>query len=182
MYRQIALIKETQDFHSFLEEKKFPFLIKANLNFASLILQHFHVATLQGGGQLTLNTSREEYWIPKGKSLVTNIVKNCVNFADSPTKFQLESWPVLPAERITKSRRLTSTGIDLAGPLITKPANKTYIAVFVCFTTRATLLEIVQDLTNESCIFALTRFIDEENQRKLSTTMEPFLLEPETIS
>ena len=152
MYRQIALNKGTQDFHNFLEKKKFPFLVKANLNFVILILQHFHVPSLQGGGQLTLNTSREEYWIPKGKSLVTNIIKNCVNLADSPTKFHLKSWPGLPAEIITKSRPLTSTGIDLAGPLITKPDNKTYIAVFVCFTAKATLLEIVQDLTNESCL------------------------------
>ena len=60
---------------NFLEEKKFPFLVKANSNFASLILQHVHEATLHGGGQLTLNTSPEEYWIPKGKSLVTKIIK-----------------------------------------------------------------------------------------------------------
>ena len=61
---------------NFLEEKKFPFLVEANSNFANLILQHFHEATLHGEGQLTLNTSREEYWIPKGKSLVTNIASN----------------------------------------------------------------------------------------------------------
>ena len=65
----------------------------------------------------------------------------------------------LPAERITESRPFTNTGIDIAGPLTTKPDNKTYIAVFVCFTTKATHLKIVQDLTKESCMSALKRFI-----------------------
>ena len=144
---------------NFLEEKKFPFLVKANSNFASLILQHFHEATLHGGGQLTLNTSREEYWIPKGKNLVTKIIKNCVKCSRFSNEIPAQVMADLPAERIIESRPFTNTGIDLAGPLTTKPDNKTYIAVFVCFTTKATHLEIVQDLTKESCISALKQFI-----------------------
>ena len=156
-HEEYSLLRLSQG--NFLEEKKFPFLVKANSNFVSLILQHFHEATLHGGGQLTFNTSREEYWIPKGKSLVTKIIKNCVKCSRFSNEIPPQVMADLPAETIIESRLFTSTGIDLAGPLTTKPDNKTYIAVFACFTIKATHLEIIQDLTKESCISALKRLI-----------------------
>ena len=149
---------------NFLEEKKFPFLVKVNSNFASLILQQFHEATLHGEGQLTLNTSREEYWFPKGKSPVTKIIKNCVKCSRFSNETPTQVMADLPAERISKSRPFTNTGIDLARPLTTKSDNKTYIAVFVCFTTKATHSEIVQDLTKESCISARKRFLGRQGK------------------
>ena len=65
----------------------------------------------------------------------------------------------LPAERVTASRPLANTGIDFAGPLMTKPNKKTYIALFVCFATKALHLELVSDLTKEACLAALKRFV-----------------------
>ena len=43
------------------EYQKFPHLIHPDSHLAVLILLHFHEATLHGGGQLTLNSSRSEY-------------------------------------------------------------------------------------------------------------------------
>ena len=64
----------------------------------------------------------------------------------------------LPSERITPSKPFTYTGLDFAGPIITEPDIKTYIAVFVCFSVKATHLELVSSLTKEACLNALQRF------------------------
>ena len=64
----------------------------------------------------------------------------------------------LPSERITPSKPFTYTGIDFAGPIITFPNNKTYIAIFVCFAVKATHIELVAALTKEACLKALQRF------------------------
>ncbi|GFX05258.1 integrase catalytic domain-containing protein [Trichonephila clavipes] len=56
--------------------------------------------------------------------------------------------------------------MDYAGPIITKPnlkasrvTLKSYIAIFICFSTKATHLEVVSDLTTEAFLACLQRFI-----------------------
>ena len=55
-----------------------------------------------------------------------------------------------------------TTGIDFAGPLWIQEngvSKKTYILLLTCATTRAVHLELVPDMTNETFIRALRRFI-----------------------
>ncbi|XP_037942560.1 uncharacterized protein LOC119675433 [Teleopsis dalmanni] len=76
-----------------------------------------------------------------------------------------ENWTDLPIERVTVSKPFVTTGIDFAGPLyITSTDNKNdfkkaYIMLFTCAATRGIHLELVADLTVESCINALRKFI-----------------------
>ena len=58
------------------------------------------------------------------------------------------------------------TGIDYAGPFTLKRGHtrkpvlvKAYIALFVCFSTKAVHIEIVSDLTTEAFLAALKRFV-----------------------
>ncbi|XP_011883841.1 PREDICTED: uncharacterized protein LOC105570991 [Vollenhovia emeryi] len=71
----------------------------------------------------------------------------------------------LPIERVTPSRPFLHTGIDYAGPFLTKTwrgknarTYKTYIALFVCQSTSAVHLELVTDYTTEGFIAAYKRF------------------------
>ena len=68
----------------------------------------------------------------------------------------------LPAERVTSARPFSQCGLDFAGPVWTKiggaTIQKRYIALFVCFATKAVHLELVSNLTKEPCIRALKRF------------------------
>ncbi|GBN11696.1 hypothetical protein AVEN_184851-1 [Araneus ventricosus] len=51
-------------------------------------------------------------------------------------------------------------GIDFGGPLYTKNSdNKNYIVLFTCGVTRAVNLEMVDNLTTETFLLALRRFI-----------------------
>ncbi|GFS80674.1 integrase catalytic domain-containing protein [Trichonephila clavipes] len=69
----------------------------------------------------------------------------------------------LPRHRIVPSRPFEKVGLDYAGP---KPklkrsrvTLKSYIAIFICFSTKATHLEVVSDLTTEAFLACLRRFI-----------------------
>lgn len=72
----------------------------------------------------------------------------------------------LPAPRVTPCRPFAQCGVDYAGPIIIREGKrrnarnvKAYIAIFVGFATRAVHIEIVGDLTTDSFIGALKRFI-----------------------
>lgn len=72
----------------------------------------------------------------------------------------------LPKVRITPTLPFCTTGVDYAGWFQIKDRqgrgckiSKAYIAVFVCFATRALHLELVSDLTTEAFLTALKRFV-----------------------
>lgn len=72
----------------------------------------------------------------------------------------------LPAPRVSLGRPFQKCGIDFAGPIQTRMSKgrgcrsyKSYIAVIVCFATKAVHLELVSDLTAAALLAALRRFI-----------------------
>ncbi|XP_026467753.1 uncharacterized protein LOC113371339 [Ctenocephalides felis] len=72
----------------------------------------------------------------------------------------------LPIERVTIARPFLNTGVDYAGPINLRtsrlrkaPQMKGYIALFICFSTKAIHLELVTSLTTDAFIAALKRFI-----------------------
>ncbi|XP_055642941.1 uncharacterized protein LOC129779482 [Toxorhynchites rutilus septentrionalis] len=73
----------------------------------------------------------------------------------------------LPKVRITPARAFLNTGIDFCGPVWLKiplrrmksPPIRAYVAVFVCMATKAVHLELVGDLSAETFIAALKRFV-----------------------
>ncbi|XP_037929941.1 uncharacterized protein LOC119664542 [Teleopsis dalmanni] len=71
----------------------------------------------------------------------------------------------LPIERVTPSRPFARTAVDFCGPVLTylgirgKAPFKTYIAIFVCLSTKAAHIEAVSDLTTDAFIAALKRLI-----------------------
>ena len=101
----------------FRELKKFPLLVSQDSNLAVLILQHFHAATLHGGAELTVNSSREEFWIPNSKVLVKKVIRECVKCSRSENKIPYQLMADLPAGRITPAKAFEICGLDLAGPI-----------------------------------------------------------------
>jgi len=71
----------------------------------------------------------------------------------------------LPQQRVQCSRPFTITEVDFAGPLTIRSdvrgrANlKACIALFIFFTTKAIQMEVVEDLTSNSFIATLRKFM-----------------------
>ena len=70
----------------------------------------------------------------------------------------------LPAERVIPTRPFSQCAIDFAGPIITKlPGTndqRRYVAVIVCFATKAVHLELGSNLTKEAYTMALKTGIE----------------------
>ena len=143
------------------EDKKFPVLVPKESHLVPLINKKFHEETLHGGGQMTLNSIREQYWIITAKPIVNSFIKKCITCFQFTCKPDYPMMADLPAERIAPARAFSQTGIDFAGPFYVKDdgMKKTYIPIFVCMTTKAVHLGTVGRLTKEHCILALKSII-----------------------
>jgi len=72
----------------------------------------------------------------------------------------------LPDSRVQQRRPFDRVGVDYAGPLQMRETKlrksrvfKIYIAVFICFITKAVHLEVVTDLSTDAFLAAFDRFI-----------------------
>jgi len=72
----------------------------------------------------------------------------------------------LPSVCVTQALPFVNTGCDYAGPIFLKEAkvrkpriSKGYICLFVCMVTSAIHLELATELTTETFLTALRRFI-----------------------
>lgn len=106
---------------------------------------------------------RTEYWIPKGRTEVKRVLNKCRSCKRWKKKpFKLPIMPNLPKTRIERTRTFENIGLDYLGPLSIKNETgivKRWVALFTCFTTRAIHLKLVDNLSAESFIRVLRRFI-----------------------
>ena len=142
---------------------KFPILIPKESHLSTLIVRATHCIVLHGGVRETLTEFRQSYWIPKGRQLVKTEVRKCVTCrkVEGPP-FRSVHSPPLPDIRVTGSQPFQVTGIDYAGPLYVRYANKeaakVYICLFTCTAIRAVHLELVEDQTASAFLRAFKRF------------------------
>ncbi|UYV69343.1 K02A2.6-like, partial [Cordylochernes scorpioides] len=146
--------------------EKHPIILPHNHFVTELIVQQFHVEHLHSGLQLTLCAIRQKYWIPSGRILVKKLINRCMTCFKTKRQVSKQIMGYLPIHRIIPSSPFSKTGIDFAGPFITKPnvirtkvTLKSYIELFICFSTKAIHLEIVSDLSTPAFLAAFRRFI-----------------------
>ena len=139
-------------------DKKFPILIPKDSVF---LIGEAHARNLHGGSQLTLFYLRQTIWIPGGLSAVKKFTYNCKPCIRHDAKILQPQMGDLPTERVVSSFAFTHTGLDYCGPFSTKDNNGklqiTYVALFVCFSTKAVHMETVTTLTKEDCLDAIKR-------------------------
>ena len=135
-----------------------------------LLILHYHKSNHHCGRDQTLALLRERYWIVKAKSIIRKVLSTCLlcKHARSMPKPQLMGN--LPKERIAVFKPpFTITGVDCFGPVTIKQYKRTrtsnnkqikrYGVLFACLTTRAVHLELPIDMTTDSFLMTLRRFI-----------------------
>lgn len=145
--------------------KKHQILLPKDHNVTKQIIRKEHLKLLHAGTQTTLNSIRNNYWIVNGKNAVKNVIHKCIVCHRAKPRFLNYKMGELPKERAVFERAFKHTGIDYCGPLFIKERKyrnrakvKVYVAVFVCFATRAVHIEIVSDLSTEAFLACLKRF------------------------
>lgn len=146
---------------------KHPFVLPHAHHFTNLLIDYYHKKYLHAGPNALISLLREQFWILSARRVIRSRVFKCISC------FKLKCQPPqikmgdLPVSRVTESQRpFVSVAIDYAGPFNTKSSLlrnakivKSYLCVFVCFTTKAVHLEVVSDLTTEAFFATLKRFV-----------------------
>ena len=147
-------------------ETKHPIILPYHCHLTTLIILDAHSNTLHGGNQLTLTYTRNLFWIINGKKAVRTVLGRCIKCIRFKAQTAEQIMGELPAARVTQSQPFLYSGVDYAGPIQIKTtkgrghkAYKGYIAIFVCFATKAVHLEVVSDMSSDTFLAAFRRFI-----------------------
>ncbi|KAG8173850.1 hypothetical protein JTE90_001688, partial [Oedothorax gibbosus] len=143
-------------------ETKHPILLDGSHPFVKLLIRYTHVRLHHMGVRIVLSELRSNFWILRGRQAIKNALHNCLPCKIARAKCDKQVEAPLPADRLTPCKPFDTTGIDFAGPVYVRGANvpkKSYIALFTCSTTRALHIELVSDLTTDTFLMALQRFV-----------------------
>ncbi|CAH2017105.1 unnamed protein product [Acanthoscelides obtectus] len=144
---------------------KHPAVLSGKHQLSKLLCENEHKRLLHAGPQQTLYSLRQRFWVTSGRNLTRQTVRTCIKCFRCNPSVTLPLMGVLPKARVTPAPPFHTTGVDYAGPVMIKDKpgrgaklTKAYIALFVCFATRAIHLELVSSLTTETFIGAFRRF------------------------
>ncbi|XP_072400991.1 uncharacterized protein [Diabrotica undecimpunctata] len=148
------------------DSQKFPILLPANNHVVSLLIKREHCRLGHTGPQNVLGNLRLRYWPLSGIKQVKRIIKQCLTCYRFNAHTASQIMAPLPIDRVQNTRVFSKTGVDFAGPVYIRssrlrkaPNLKCYIALFVCMATKAIHIELVSDLTTNSFLASLKRFI-----------------------
>ena len=143
---------------------KQPIYIPYRSGLARSIVQRRHLQTLHGGVSLTMAAVREDYWIPRLRSLVKAVRKDC----NGCRRFQAAPMQVpapgnLPTDRTSPGGAFEVIGVDNAGPIRHRAGRnreaKAYILLWTCSLSRAVQLELLPNLSTEEFVQAFKKLI-----------------------
>ncbi|XP_041633560.1 uncharacterized protein [Drosophila kikkawai] len=146
-------------------DAKHPMILPKSHHITSAIIDHFHRKFLHAGAQSLLAALRQRFWPIGGRKTVSAVINKCIQCFRLKPKLVEHIMAPLPEDRVQPNRPFVISGVDFCGPFYSKsevrnrPPTKCYIAIFVCFVSKATHLEVVEDLSTQSFIAALKRFI-----------------------
>ena len=149
------------------EEQRYQIIVPKEGNLARLLVSQVHKKLMHGTHQGCLAALHTKYWVVGAKSIIKKHIRECVKcFRYMAQKPQMPLMGDLPKERVTPSCAFDHTGVDFAGPFTVREyvkgkatEGKAYLALFVCFASKAVHLEAVGSLSGPSCIAALRRFV-----------------------
>nr|CAI5845596.1 unnamed protein product [Callosobruchus analis] len=147
-------------------DKRHPMILSPKHHLSKLIFEREHLKLYHAGPQALLAAIRERFWVISGKSLAKYVIKKCITCYRYNAKILNPIMGNLPKARFDGHYPFEVTGVDYAGPLLVKDKKgrgaklqKCYVCLFICFSTKAVHIELVTDLSTESFILTLRRFV-----------------------
>ncbi|CAI6376225.1 unnamed protein product [Macrosiphum euphorbiae] len=123
-------------------------LPKAHL-YTTMVVRSIHLLHQHAGLNVTMSLVRQKYWVVHGRSIIRKVLHDCVKCYRFRQVKTHQLMADLPAFRVNYAPVFSHCGVDFAGPFSTKPSvgrsrivYKTYLALFICLTTKAVHLEI----------------------------------------
>ena len=127
-----------------------------------LLVNHIHSLHNHIGLSQTLSLYRQRCWTPKIRSRIKSLLIRCVRCQIFKGRTLSQPLPPpLPTERVQWVPPFSHVGVDHTGSYVIRDPqgrkSKVYICLFVCATTRAVHLEVVEDLTTSNFVMCLRR-------------------------
>jgi hypothetical protein len=131
---------------------EYPVYLPAKHVLSEVVVKQAHAKTLHGGVGLIMSKVREEYWIPKLRTLAKKVLSHCYGCK----RFHTAPEPSPPQGNLPKERTEGMTpfevvGVDYAGPIYyrsKKNEDKSYILIYTCSLTRGLHLELLPNLSS----------------------------------
>ncbi|XP_066600953.1 uncharacterized protein [Prorops nasuta] len=146
--------------------EKHPPILPKRSNLSLLFVRHAHRLSLHGGPTLTLSILIQQVWVTGARNLVKRHIRACIRCCRAQPRLSTQIMGNLPSLRVRPSRTFSTTGLDYAGPFWLKMSKgrgqkycKGYIALFICFCTKAIHLEAISDMSTQAFIAAFLRFV-----------------------
>ena len=170
------------------EERKYQIIVPKNGDLARLLVSQAHLKLYHGTLQGCLAALAQRYWVVGARELVRKHLRGCTLCYRYVCKPQAPLMGDLPKERVSPNAVFDYVGVDFAGPFFTRasgefgpksgplklkklrqqslnpstpvetPTTKSYLALFVCMSSKAVHLELVGSLSGPCCIAAFRRF------------------------
>ena len=157
------------DKSNLLNESKRPILLDRKHKLTEMIVVDVHSRIMQNRVCETLAEVRAEFWIINGKSFVKSVLNKCVICKKIHVRpYNYPQEPVLPDKRVKEDFAFSVTGVDHFGPVYCKnefkccdeiKQKKYFVTLYTCASSRATLLDLVSDVSANEFINSLKRFI-----------------------
>ena len=139
--------------------------------FVRKLIRHVHEKVMHLGIASTMAEIRENWWIPRLRSLVKRHIHNCVCKVFATKPLVPSTNASLPNFRRLSVRPFKHTGVDFAGPLVygkkDKSEGKAYIIIFTCAVTRAVHLETSNSQSAKEFQSKLNSFITRKTRPNL---------------
>ncbi|XP_055912928.1 uncharacterized protein LOC129946684 [Eupeodes corollae] len=146
--------------------EKHPIILCKSHRIAKLIAVLTHRNHLHAGASLLFALIKQNFYILGCRNLARKVVRECIGCIRQQKATTKQLMGNLPSDRIRYARPFSRVGCDYAGPItlrLNRGRNpkfvKAYIALFVCFVTKAIHIELVGDLTSTAFLSALDRFV-----------------------
>lgn len=148
---------------SFEDAVKHPVILPKEGHVTRLVIRHIHESTRHQGRGITLNEIRQQgYWIIGGSKPVQGYIRNCVVCRKGRRPPEEQKMADLPEDRLESTPPFVYVGMDCFGPFVIKKGRsevKRYGLLFTCLCSRAIHIEMLEDMSTDSFINGLRRFI-----------------------
>ena len=151
---------------SFPTAQKHPVILSASDLFTKKLFLHYHLQLGHCGPSTLLAHSGNLYYVMGARRLARTICSQCVVCRKAAVRAGPQLMGQLPPARVEPNMVFFHSGLDFAGPYTIRVSHtrhpvfiKGYLAIFICFCTKAVHLELVKDQSTEAFVAALERFI-----------------------
>ena len=132
---------------------KHPPILSSKDVLTHLLVCSLHCSLCHCGPSLLLCSTGSRAHSLGARGLVRDVCRRCVICRRVTALAEQQQMGQFPSARVTPSPTFSKTGMDYAGPFLLKRGHvrkptlvKTYICIFVCFSTKATHIEVVRSI------------------------------------